>query len=90
MSHDLKSYALSDIAASADAIDRLAALMLADPANESTAVLSVAISALAQRIGWAADLTRESGCMRGGAERWMLAAGYFREIGSAETGKVNG
>lgn len=81
---------LNDIATMANHIDRFTALLMVDLGHgqDDEETYLTAIEAMAQRIGWAADLAARrvvgtGGAVLGDAERWMMPPS-FRSQAAAE------
>jgi len=73
---------LKDIATTAKAVECLALNLDLAAGDERASATSDAIVSLSQRIGWVADLACGPGCVKGGAEDWMLPPAFF--AGTAE------
>ena len=76
-------YLLNDIAATADAVRTLALNMDPTEDHRFQLALSTAISALSERMGWAADmaagrLTGLTTQIIGDDEQWMMPPAYHR------------
>lgn len=78
LSGDQLGCVLEEIAVNASTIERLVLEWARAPGSEAAQAIPDALCALAQRIGWAADLANGGVGLRGGAENWMMPPLYHR------------
>lgn len=76
LSGDQLGCVLEEIAVNASTIERLVLEWARAPDSEAARAIPDALCALAQRIGWAADLANGGVGLRGGAENWMMPPLY--------------
>ena len=82
---------LNDIAGMAKHIDRFTSLLMANLGygQDDEETYLTAIEAMAQRIGWVADMASDridgtGGAVRGDAEKWMMPPSFHRYQAAAE------